>query len=101
MSKAAPQKVEGSKLADGKVSSSHTMHRVWASLDRPLMFMLFFYLCGQSKSEASLVAMDFSGKAGGRVIQNPMEAQSAEREEGLAWRVRMEGDADAGPDPHF
>ncbi|XP_005725999.1 growth factor receptor-bound protein 7 [Pundamilia nyererei] len=62
MSKAAPQNVEGSKLADGK-----------------------------SKSEASLVAMDFSGKAGGRVIQNPMEAQSAEREEGLAWRVRMEG----------
>ncbi|XP_035764658.1 growth factor receptor-bound protein 7-like [Neolamprologus brichardi] len=57
MSKAAPQKVEGSKLADGK-----------------------------SKSEASLVAMDFSGKAGGRVIQNPMEAQRAEREEGLAWR---------------
>lgn len=101
MSKAAPQKVEGSKLADGKVSSSHMMHRVWASLDRPLMFMLFFYLCGQSKSEASLVAMDFSGKAGGRVIQNLMEAQSAEREEGLAWRVRMEGGADAGPDPHF
>lgn len=101
MSKAAPQKVEGSKLADGKVSSSHTMHRVWASLDRPLMFMLFFYLCGQSKSEASLVAMDFSGKAGGRVIQNPMEAQSAEREEGLAWRVRMEGGADAGPDFFF
>lgn len=44
------------------------------------------------------MAMDFSGKAGGRVIQNPMEAQSAEREEGLAWRVRMEGGADAGPD---
>uniref|UniRef100_A0A8C4E0X1 Growth factor receptor bound protein 7 n=1 Tax=Dicentrarchus labrax TaxID=13489 RepID=A0A8C4E0X1_DICLA len=40
------------------------------------------------KSEASLVAMDFSGKAGGRVIQNPTEAQSAEREEGQAWRVR-------------
>lgn len=47
------------------------------------------------------MAMDFSGKAGGRVIQNPMEAQSAEREEGLAWRVRMEGGADAGPDPRF
>lgn len=47
------------------------------------------------------MAMDFSGKAGGRVIQNPMEAQSAEREEGLAWRVRMEGGADAGPDPFF
>lgn len=45
-------------------------------------------VCAQSKSEASLVAMDFSGKAGGRVIQNPTEAQSAEREEGQAWRVR-------------
>ncbi|XP_030018871.1 growth factor receptor-bound protein 7 [Sphaeramia orbicularis] len=43
---------------------------------------------GKSKSEASLVAMDFSGKAGGRVIQNPTEAQSAEREEGQAWRRR-------------
>ncbi|XP_061563725.1 growth factor receptor-bound protein 7 [Cololabis saira] len=43
---------------------------------------------GKSKSEASLVAMDFSGKAGGRVIQNPMEAQSAEMEEGQAWRRR-------------
>ncbi|XP_071755281.1 growth factor receptor-bound protein 7 [Centroberyx gerrardi] len=40
------------------------------------------------KTESSLVAMDFSGKAGGRVIQNPREAQSAEREEGLAWRRR-------------
>lgn len=45
-------------------------------------------VCAQSKSEASLVAMDFSGKAGGRVIQNPTEAQCAEREEGQAWRVR-------------
>uniref|UniRef100_A0A672J7F4 Growth factor receptor-bound protein 7-like n=1 Tax=Salarias fasciatus TaxID=181472 RepID=A0A672J7F4_SALFA len=35
-----------------------------------------------------LVAMDFSGKAGGRVIQNPMEAESAGREEGQAWRRR-------------
>ncbi|XP_053727826.1 growth factor receptor-bound protein 7 isoform X1 [Synchiropus splendidus] len=42
----------------------------------------------KSKSEASLVAMDFSGKAGGRVIQNPTEAQSVEREEGQAWRRR-------------
>ncbi|KAF3704029.1 Growth factor receptor-bound protein 7 Epidermal growth factor receptor GRB-7 GRB7 adapter protein [Channa argus] len=42
----------------------------------------------KSKSEASLVAMDFSGKAGGRVIQNPTEAQIAEREEGQAWRRR-------------
>ncbi|XP_056153298.1 growth factor receptor-bound protein 7 [Lampris incognitus] len=41
-----------------------------------------------TKSEASLVAMDFSGKAGGRVIQNPSEAQRAEREEGQAWRRR-------------
>uniref|UniRef100_A0A665VKB2 Growth factor receptor-bound protein 7-like n=1 Tax=Echeneis naucrates TaxID=173247 RepID=A0A665VKB2_ECHNA len=38
--------------------------------------------------KASLVAMDFSGKAGGRVIQSPMEAQNAEREEGRAWRRR-------------
>ncbi|KAM4524683.1 growth factor receptor-bound protein 7 isoform 2-T2 [Odontesthes bonariensis] len=43
---------------------------------------------GKSKSEASLVAMDFSGKAGGRVIKNPMEAKCAEREEGQAWRRR-------------
>lgn len=48
---------------------------------------VFLCNCMQSKSEANLVAMDFSGKSGGRVIQNPMEAQSAEREEGLAWRV--------------
>ncbi|XP_034050542.1 growth factor receptor-bound protein 7 isoform X2 [Thalassophryne amazonica] len=40
------------------------------------------------QTEASLVAMDFSGKAGGRVIQNPTEAQCAEREEGQAWRRR-------------
>ncbi|MED6276821.1 hypothetical protein CHARACLAT_006831 [Characodon lateralis] len=39
-------------------------------------------------SEDSLVAMDFSGKAGGRVIENPTEAQSAEQEEGQAWRKR-------------
>ncbi|XP_066554729.1 growth factor receptor-bound protein 7 isoform X2 [Amia ocellicauda] len=39
-------------------------------------------------SEASLVAMDFSGKAGGRVIENAREAQSAEREEGQAWRKK-------------
>ncbi|XP_029933029.1 growth factor receptor-bound protein 7 isoform X2 [Myripristis murdjan] len=43
---------------------------------------------GKPESEASLVAMDFSGKSGGRVIQNPWEAQSAEKEEGLAWRRR-------------
>ncbi|CAG03029.1 unnamed protein product, partial [Tetraodon nigroviridis] len=40
----------------------------------------------ESTSETSLVAMDFSGKAGGRVIQNLAEAQSAEQEEGQAWR---------------
>ncbi|XP_028332126.1 growth factor receptor-bound protein 7 [Gouania willdenowi] len=43
---------------------------------------------GKAQSEASLVAMDFSGKAGGRVIANPTEAMSAEREEGRAWRRR-------------
>uniref|UniRef100_A0A8C9ZY97 Growth factor receptor bound protein 7 n=1 Tax=Sander lucioperca TaxID=283035 RepID=A0A8C9ZY97_SANLU len=53
-----------------------------------LLHTLFVSLCEQSKSEASLVAMDFSGKAGGRVIENPTEAQSAEREEGQAWRRR-------------
>ncbi|XP_024141558.1 growth factor receptor-bound protein 7 isoform X2 [Oryzias melastigma] len=40
------------------------------------------------KAESSLVAMDFSGKAGGRVIQNPTEAQTVELEEGQAWRKR-------------
>lgn len=34
--------------------------------------------------------MDFSGKAGGRVIQNLAEAESAEKEEGQAWRVRKD-----------
>ncbi|XP_044194081.1 growth factor receptor-bound protein 7 [Thunnus albacares] len=59
LSKSAPRSLEGSNLPESK-----------------------------SNSEASLVAMDFSGKAGGRVIQNPTEAQSAEREEGQAWRRR-------------
>lgn len=36
-----------------------------------------------------MVAMDFSGKNGGRVIQNPHEAQNAEQEEGHNWRVCM------------
>lgn len=36
-----------------------------------------------------MVAMDFSGKSGGRVIQNPHEAQNAEQEEGQNWRVCM------------
>ncbi|KAF7203745.1 growth factor receptor-bound protein 7 [Nothobranchius furzeri] len=59
LSKLSPHSLEGSHLSDGR-----------------------------SKSEDSLVAMDFSGKSGGRVIQNPTEAQSAEREEGRAWRKR-------------
>uniref|UniRef100_A0A672GSS3 Growth factor receptor-bound protein 10-like n=1 Tax=Salarias fasciatus TaxID=181472 RepID=A0A672GSS3_SALFA len=40
-------------------------------------------------SENSLVAMDFSGRIG-RVIENPVEAQSAAMEEGLAWRKRSQ-----------
>uniref|UniRef100_A0A1A8M8H2 Growth factor receptor-bound protein 10 n=1 Tax=Nothobranchius pienaari TaxID=704102 RepID=A0A1A8M8H2_9TELE len=39
----------------------------------------------RSVSENSLVAMDFSGRIG-RVIDNPVEAQSAAMEEGLVWR---------------
>lgn len=39
-------------------------------------------------SENSLVAMDFSGRIG-RVIDNPLEAQSAAMEEGNAWRVSL------------
>lgn len=39
--------------------------------------------------ESSLVAMDFSGKSGGQVIQNPHEAQNAEQEEGQHWRNRQ------------
>ncbi|KAM3929789.1 growth factor receptor-bound protein 10 isoform 1-T1 [Leptodactylus fuscus] len=41
----------------------------------------------RSVSENCLVAMDFSGQTG-RVIENPLEAQSAAVEEGLAWRKR-------------
>ncbi|XP_064409319.1 growth factor receptor-bound protein 10 isoform X2 [Latimeria chalumnae] len=41
----------------------------------------------RSVSENSLVAMDFSGQIG-RVIENPVEAQSAAVEEGHAWRKR-------------
>lgn len=40
----------------------------------------------RSVSENSLVAMDFSGRTG-RVIDNPIEAQSAALEEGQTWRV--------------
>uniref|UniRef100_A0A673ZLF6 Growth factor receptor-bound protein 10a n=1 Tax=Salmo trutta TaxID=8032 RepID=A0A673ZLF6_SALTR len=41
----------------------------------------------RSVSENSLVAMDFSGRTG-RVIENPLEAQSAAVEEGQTWRKR-------------
>ncbi|KAG9355722.1 hypothetical protein JZ751_000560 [Albula glossodonta] len=41
----------------------------------------------RSVSENSLVAMDFSGRIG-RVIENPVEAQSAAMEEGQMWRKR-------------
>ncbi|XP_033830897.1 growth factor receptor-bound protein 10-like isoform X2 [Periophthalmus magnuspinnatus] len=41
----------------------------------------------RSVSENSLVAMDFSGRTG-RVIENPVEAQSAALEEGQTWRKR-------------
>uniref|UniRef100_A0A8C4Z1R0 SH2 domain-containing protein n=1 Tax=Gadus morhua TaxID=8049 RepID=A0A8C4Z1R0_GADMO len=43
----------------------------------------------RSVSENSLVAMDFSGRIG-RVIKNPLEAQSAAMEEGHAWRKRSQ-----------
>ncbi|XP_068610844.1 growth factor receptor-bound protein 10 [Brachionichthys hirsutus] len=43
----------------------------------------------RSVSENSLVAMDFSGRTG-RVIDNPVEAQSAAMEEGQAWRKRSQ-----------
>uniref|UniRef100_A0A673MJK7 Growth factor receptor-bound protein 10-like n=1 Tax=Sinocyclocheilus rhinocerous TaxID=307959 RepID=A0A673MJK7_9TELE len=43
----------------------------------------------RSVSENSLVAMDFSGRTG-RVIDNPVEAQSAAMEEGHAWRKRSQ-----------
>ncbi|XP_048880989.1 growth factor receptor-bound protein 10 isoform X2 [Brienomyrus brachyistius] len=43
----------------------------------------------RSVSENSLVAMDFSGRIG-RVIDNPVEAQSAAMEEGYTWRKRSQ-----------
>lgn len=43
----------------------------------------------RSVSENSLVAMDFSGRTG-RVIDNPVEAQSAALEEGHTWRKRSQ-----------
>uniref|UniRef100_A0A668AYI7 Growth factor receptor bound protein 10 n=1 Tax=Myripristis murdjan TaxID=586833 RepID=A0A668AYI7_9TELE len=47
------------------------------------------YLWSENVSENSLVAMDFSGRIG-RVIDNPVEAQSAAMEEGHAWRKRSQ-----------
>uniref|UniRef100_A0AAQ6A382 Growth factor receptor-bound protein 10b n=1 Tax=Amphiprion ocellaris TaxID=80972 RepID=A0AAQ6A382_AMPOC len=49
--------------------------------------LLSHFSAPRSVSENSLVAMDFSGRIG-RVIDNPVEAQSAAMEEGHAWRVR-------------
>uniref|UniRef100_A0A671M5J8 Growth factor receptor-bound protein 10-like n=1 Tax=Sinocyclocheilus anshuiensis TaxID=1608454 RepID=A0A671M5J8_9TELE len=43
----------------------------------------------RSVSENSLVAMDFSGRTG-RVIDSPVEAQSAAMEEGHTWRKRSQ-----------
>ncbi|KAK3551500.1 hypothetical protein QTP70_017374 [Hemibagrus guttatus] len=42
----------------------------------------------RADGDESMVAMDFSGKSGGRVILNPREAESAEQEEGYNWRKR-------------
>lgn len=50
----------------------------------------------RSVSENSLVAMDFSGRTG-RVIDNPVEAQSAALEEGQTWRVREEEEEEEVP----
>lgn len=86
LSKSTPRGLERkpSRLADGKVSPD----AAGDDTQQPLLQLCNRECCCvQSKSEASLVAMDFSGKAGGRVIQNPTEAQSAELEEGQAWRV--------------
>ncbi|KAJ8273153.1 hypothetical protein GJAV_G00098120 [Gymnothorax javanicus] len=43
----------------------------------------------RSVSENSLVAMDFSGRTG-RVIENPVEAQSAAMEEAYMWRKKSQ-----------
>uniref|UniRef100_A0A8C3ABP4 Growth factor receptor-bound protein 10a n=1 Tax=Cyclopterus lumpus TaxID=8103 RepID=A0A8C3ABP4_CYCLU len=53
----------------------------------PLLSLWFDPRLRRSVSENSLVAMDFSGRTG-RVIDNPVEAQSAALEEGQTWRVR-------------
>uniref|UniRef100_A0A4W6E7I6 Growth factor receptor bound protein 7 n=1 Tax=Lates calcarifer TaxID=8187 RepID=A0A4W6E7I6_LATCA len=69
-------------------TSAFRLFKVLHQHYNPPLFLLMHheYILLSHTSEASLVAMDFSGKAGGRVIQNPMEAQNAEREEGQAWR---------------
>uniref|UniRef100_A0A4W4E5G6 Growth factor receptor-bound protein 10a n=1 Tax=Electrophorus electricus TaxID=8005 RepID=A0A4W4E5G6_ELEEL len=51
--------------------------------------LLSHFSAPRSVSENSLVAMDFSGRIG-RVIDNPVEAQSAALEEGHAWRKRSQ-----------
>ncbi|XP_061562827.1 growth factor receptor-bound protein 10 isoform X2 [Phycodurus eques] len=43
---------------------------------------------GKAKSEASLAVIDFSGKSGGRVVDDPTEAECTECREGRAWRRR-------------
>uniref|UniRef100_A0A8C2K249 Growth factor receptor-bound protein 10b n=2 Tax=Cyprinus carpio TaxID=7962 RepID=A0A8C2K249_CYPCA len=53
------------------------------------MLLSHFSAPVRSVSENSLVAMDFSGRIG-RVIDNPVEAQSAAMEEGHAWRKRSQ-----------
>ncbi|KAF7708025.1 growth factor receptor-bound protein 10 isoform X2 [Silurus meridionalis] len=52
----------------------------------------------RSVSENSLVAMDFSGTIG-RVIDNPVEAQSAALEEAHAWRKRSRMNPLGSPSP--
>ncbi|XP_067095036.1 growth factor receptor-bound protein 10-like isoform X3 [Osmerus mordax] len=52
----------------------------------------------RSVSENSLVAMDFSGRIG-RVIENPVEAQSAALEEAHAWRKKSQRLNTANPSP--
>lgn len=94
LSKLVPKKLEGTNLTEHKVSCLYIVcrHRVSLTSDQlHIHLYICVCVCEQCKSEASLVAMDFSGKTGGRVIQNSTEAQIAEKEEGQAWRVRMEG----------
>uniref|UniRef100_A0A3Q2CSN2 Growth factor receptor bound protein 7 n=1 Tax=Cyprinodon variegatus TaxID=28743 RepID=A0A3Q2CSN2_CYPVA len=82
------------QVKDLKIICAETEHirTLWMSAIRLFKVVIiifldfFFYLIVSSKSEDSLVAMDFSGNAGGRVIENPTEAQRAEQEEGQTWR---------------